>query len=190
MCFNFFFPLYRERPLELVTDFLGLKNEKVDYDTVCFEKDGIEIKFGRRPTRFDFYFETISEKKIHFEIKYTELEFGKAPVNSDKFDNVYSKFLKPLNASFHNSRKFFDNYQILRNLIHIDDSSWVIFVYPNDNEGISSGADKVKREFLVTNYHDHFFTATWEKLFESVSSSTNNTNLKKLFSDFKDKYLV
>ena len=189
MCFNFFFPLYQERTLELITDFLGLANETVNYDTVCFEKDGLEAKFGRRPTSFDFFFETTSDKRFHFEIKYTEGKFGKAKINSDKFDTVYSKFLQPLNSSFHNSQPFFDNYQILRNLIHINNSSFVIFVYPQDNSGVSNGANRVKTDFLISNYHDHFFAATWDKLFDSVSISTTNANIKTQLADFRNKYL-
>lgn len=189
MCFNFFFPLYQERSLELITDFLGLANETVNYDTVCFEKDGLETKFGRRPTSFDFYFETKSGKRLHFEIKYTEGKYGKAEINSDKFDIVYSKFLTPLNSLFHSSQPFFDNYQILRNLIHIDDNSFVVFVYPQDNEGVRNGANRVKTDFLISKYHDHFFAATWDKLFYSVSTYTTNANIKTQLADFKNKYL-
>ena len=189
MCFNFFFPLYHERKLEVVTDFLGLKNETIKYDNVWFEKEGLEAKFGRRPTSFDFYFETTSGKKLHFEIKYTEGGFGKAKINTDKFEGVYSKFLKPINSIFHRSQQFFDNYQILRNLIHIDDNSYVIFIYPQDNKGVSKGADKVKSDFLIPSFHDHFFSATWENLFANVSNSIVDSKLKTQFLDFKDKYL-
>lgn len=190
MCFNFFFPLYQARTLELITDFLGLVNEKVNYDTVCFEKEGLEAKFGRRPTSFDFFFETKSGQRLLFEIKYTEGGFGKAEINSDKFDNVYSKFLKPLNSLFHCSQPFFDNYQILRNLIHIDDNSFVVFVYPQDNDGVSKETDRVKTDFLISNYHDHFFAATWDNLFDYVSTSTTDANIKTQLADFKNKYLL
>lgn len=190
MCFNFFYPLYQERTLELITDFLGLSNETVNYDTVCFEKEGLEAKCGRGPTRFDFFFETKSGKRLHFEIKYTEGAFDKAKINYVKFDNVYSKFLKPLNNSFHSSQPFFDNYQILRNLVHIDENSFVVFVYPKDNDGVRNGADRVKTDFLSSNYHDHFFAATWEKLFDSVSTYTTNTSIKIQLSEFNEKYLI
>ncbi|MCO5252466.1 MAG: hypothetical protein M9949_13750 [Candidatus Kapabacteria bacterium] len=190
MCFNFFFPLYIERKLELITEFLGLANETVNYDTVCFEKKGIEAQFNRRPTCFDFFFETMSGKKLHFEIKYTEEEFGKAKINSQKFDEVYSKFLRPLKPSFHDTRKFFSNYQILRNLIHIDDNSYVIFIYPEGNDKVRSGAERVKTEFLESNYHGHFFAATWDKLFVSVSNSTTNQSIQQQLSGFKEKYLL
>lgn len=189
MCFNFFFPLYHERKLELITDFLGFKDETVNYDNVLFEKEGIEAKFGRRPTSFDFYFDTKSGKKFHFEIKYTEGGFGKAKINTDKFDSVYSKFLGPINSTFHGSQQFFDNYQILRDLVHIDDNSFVIFVYPKDNEVVSKDSERVKTVFLNKNFHDHFFSATWENLFANVSNSIVENKLKAQFVDFKNKYL-
>lgn len=150
----------------------------------------MEAKFGRQATSFDFYFETISGHKIHFEIKYTERKFGKASINLNKFKSVYSNFLQPLNPKFHRPKNFFDNYQILRNLIHIGDNSFVVFVYPKDNEEINYAANRVKTEFLTKSFHDRFFSATWEKLFESVLiSATNNTWLKIQLTDFKNKYL-
>lgn len=189
MCFNFFFPFYFEQSIEIITDFFGLKNERVNYDTVCFEKEGLEAEFGRKPTSFDFYFETNSGKQIHFEIKYTEDGFGKSVINSEKFKNLYSKFLQPLNPTFHSTEKFFESYQILRNLIHINDNSFVIFVYPLNNNSIFSIANRVKKDFLVSNYHDHFFHATWEKLFDDVSTTITNPNIKNQLIDFKEKYL-
>jgi len=189
MCLNFFFPFYQENKLELITDFLGLKNDAVNYKSVCFEKVGLEAKFGRRATSFDFYFETTSGKKLYFEIKYTESKFGNGKINSDKFECVYSKYLNPLESSFHSSQSFYKNYQILRNLIHIAEDSYVVFIYPQDNSGIRSSADRVKREFLISNYHKHFFAVTWERLFESVLNWNDNTNIKLHLSEFSKKYL-
>ena len=189
MCFNFFFPLYHERKLELITDFLGFKNETINYDLVCFEKEGLEVKFGRIPTSFDFYFETTSGKKFHFEIKYSEGGFGKAKINTDKFDSVYSKFLKPINSTFHSSQQFFDNFQILRNLVHIADKSFIIFVYPKGNEVVKRDSDRVKTDFLNKDFHDHFYSTTWENLFANVINSIVDNKLKTQFVDFKEKYL-
>lgn len=189
MCFNFFFPLFYERKLELVADFLGLKNETVNYDSACFEKTGLETKYGRRPTCFDFYFETISGKKLYFEIKYTEGEFGKAKINTDKFDSVYSKHLTALNSQFHTAQMFFDNYQILRNLIHIDDSAYVTFVYPLENDGINIGVNKVKTEFLIPRFHNNFLIITWDNIFKNIKTKNLNDRLSNQFNEFQEKYL-
>lgn len=192
MCFNFFYPLYHENKLELVTDSLGLLNETVNYETVCFEKDGKDGEGHRRPTSFDFFFETTSKKKIFFEIKYTENEFGRAkddPDHTDKFDNFYSKHLKPLNEKFKKKDEFLKNYQICRNLIHIENDCFVVFIYPKDNKKISEGAKKAKSEILINDFIDNFFPTTWETLFYNILKSTTETKLKSQLDEFRIKYL-
>lgn len=189
MCLNFFFPLFKERKVEIITDLLGFVNEMVNYETVYFEKDGLEAKFGRVPTSFDFYFETISGKKLHFEIKYTEYEFGKSKINIDKFENVYSNFLRPITSKFHDLQQFYDNYQILRNLIHIDKNSYVIFIYPKDNKKIKKDAERVKTDFLLPDFSNNFFYLTWEECFDKVSNFVFDGNLKAQLYEFKEKYI-
>lgn len=189
MCLNFFFPLFHEHKLELLIEYLGFNNESVNYDSVCFEKCGIEAKFGRKPTSFDFYFETNSNKKIFLEIKYTEDDFGKAKINSEKFLNVYSKFLTPINTNFHNEKSFYNNFQILRNLVHINDNSFVVFVYPKNNKRIKKGVDKVTAEFLNPEFLNHFYAAEWETFIEDISKQTKGFKLKSQFAEFKKKYL-
>ncbi len=194
MCFNFFFPLYKKNALEVITDSLGLQNESINYSSVCFEKDGLEAKLGsKRPTSFDFYFETTSGKKIYFEIKYTEPEFGKDTQKSiekrkKKFEKFYSNSLKSLNNLYHDSETFSSNYQILRNLIHVDDDSFVVFIYPQNNEGIKLGVERVKTDFLISSYHNHFFEICWENLFEFTSISVEDNEIKKQLNEFKEKY--
>lgn len=197
MCFNFFFPLYIEEKLELVTNFLGIENEEVNYDSVCFEKNGIEnFKNNnvRRPTNFDFYFETKSKKKIYFEIKYTENGFGKGYDKDgkleEKFNNVYSRLLSPLNETFHSEKKFIENYQICRNLIHITDkNSFVVFIYPKNNERINKDTVKAK-EILKNEFKDNLISETWENLFKSINSSVTEDELKKQLAQFENKYFL
>ena len=190
MCLNFFFPLFTENKLELVTEFLGFKNEKVNYESVRFEKDGLEIKFGsRRPTSFDFYFKTISNKEFYFEIKYTEGEFGKAKLDIDKLNKYYSKSLNSINTDLQKAEPFFTNYQILRNLVHIDDNSFVIFLYPKENTNIKKSADKVKMEFLIPKFHNNFYNVHWRNLFNNIAEKKGNEKLNKQFAEFEKKYL-
>ena len=195
MCFNFFYPIYIQQNLELITDFLELKNEVINYNSVRFEKKGLEAKLGsRKPTSFDFYFETTSGKKIYFEIKYTENGFGKdtqkdLEKRKIKFDKYYSNSLKSLNSLYHKEQSFSENYQILRNLIHIDENSYVVFLYPYDNYGIRSEAEKVKSDFLISDYHNHYFSVCWESFFEYILTSSIHKKTQCQLKDFKEKYL-
>jgi len=193
MCLNFFFPLIIELKLDIILELLNFKKERVNYKTVCFEKEGIEKNYGGQPTSFDFYFETMSNKKIYFEIKYTESDFGKVKKDKkhiDKFDNIYVNFLNPIKKEFHSKDSFFNNYQILRNLIHINKNSFVVFLFPEDNMKIRNEAERAESHIVNNNLRGNFFPLTWEYIFEKVIDNSNNERLKNQLSDFGEKYLT
>ena len=192
MCLNFFYPLITEKRLDIILDLLNFYRETVDYSTVCFEKDGIEKSYGRRPTSFDFYLETKSGKKLYFEIKYTESEFGKAKNDKEhieKFEEIYSGLLNPIREEFHSKDRFFENYQILRNLIHLTENSFVIFLYPNNNLKIKNQAENAKMSMLKNDFKDNFYPITWEEIYKKVTDNSEGNRLSKQLFDFKEKYL-
>lgn len=190
MCLNFFYPLFKERKLEIITDYLGFSNETINYESVCFEKAGLESQYRKRPSRFDFYFETNSNKKVYFEIKYTEENYGKGPkINKDTFNSVYSLHLTSIKEDFHNIESFYANYQIIRNLIHIDDNSFVVFIYPEENKIVKREVGKVKSEFLNPDYLNHFIAAEWNDLFKYISVKIEEPKLQEQFEEFNYKYL-
>src|SRR5690606_32280675 len=115
------------KELDIILKIIGFdKDEKVNYNSVCFEKKSKVEK--KNKTCFDFYLETESEKKLFFEIKYSEQDFGKGNENEErkkKFENDYKNNLNSIKDKFHNSKDFLENYQILRNLVCINDDSYV-----------------------------------------------------------------
>lgn len=160
---------------------------------ICFEKDGLEVKFGRRPTSFDFFFQTMAGLKIYFKIKYTKNDFGKAKSDkehTDKFAKIYSKFLNPIDSSFQSMKIFLDNYQILRNLIYIDKDSFVVFLYPNRNLKIRKGAEEAKSKMLNKKFVKNYFPTKWEKIHQDISCTIKDIKLREQFLDFKSKYLI
>ncbi len=201
MCINFFYPLYENKKLDLILEFIGFKEEKVDYNTVKFEKESdIEKNKGmRNPTSFDFYFETDSKKKFFFEIKYTEKEFGKANNKPDRqaenYNNIFRSILEckekiiKIDAENEESKKekFSDNYQILRNLICIDDNSYVVFLYPKDNEYILKAA-AASKSFLQPDYNNHLINKTWEEVILFAVNKSKSENIKEYLDKFKKKY--
>ncbi len=192
MCLNFFFPLFYEHKLDMITEFLGFEHEEINYESICFEKEGLEYELGSsRPTSFDFYFETFSAKKIYFEIKYTENKFGKSnDCDVNKFNKYYIKSLEPINSNFHNACSFFEHYQIFRNLIHIRENSFVVFIYPKNNEGIRKESEKVTKEYLKPQFHLNFFDIHWENIFDFIAQRHKMGDFKRQLNEFKEKYLV
>jgi len=194
MCVNFFYPLYKEDCLEMVTEYLGFKDEKVDYNSAAFEKESKIDRFGnRRPTNFDFYFETESNKKFYFEIKYTEQKFGKAiidDVHIDKYNKIYKNHLEKIKPQFQNMTSFLNNYQIMRNIIHIDENEFVVFVYPKFNKKIKEQAIQAKSQILNKPFDTHLFTIEWEDIFKVLKDKVKFSNLKKQMDEFGKKYII
>lgn len=196
MCINFFYPLYKENCLEIITEFLGFKDEKVNGNSVRFEEiSKIDSIKGYRPTNFDFYFETETGKKFFFEIKYTENEFGKASDDTDhnnKYDNVYNTgtIFNPINDEYREKQMFFKNYQIIRNLIHVAADSYVVFVYPKGNSKIKQQALNSKKQILKDPFDKHLFTIEWEDIFKVVKDKAKSPSLKNQLEEFGKKYFI
>ncbi|MDD4569458.1 MAG: hypothetical protein PHE70_04955 [Tepidanaerobacteraceae bacterium] len=196
MCINFFYPLIKEEKLDSILQVLHIPGH-IDYSKVKFEKES-HIETGRdRKTNFDFFIRTREGTNLYFEIKYTENEFGK--VNNDaehieKFYRIYEPVLKNSDAiseDFKSMEQFFSNYQIMRNLIHIDDNSYVIFIYPKENIRIRKAALDAKDKTLKPDWKKHLIPYTWEDIIKDITQLLkSNSSLNKYYKrDFTEKYL-
>lgn len=194
MCINFFYPLIKESQLNIVLEILNIKGA-VDYKETCFEKEGKETE-GRK-TNFDFYIRT-NTLNLYFEIKYTEPNYSSARDDGEhkrKYERVYRPFLtknKAIRDEYKEMELFFKNYQILRNLLHIDGESYVIFVYLKDNPDMQQGIEKIYDKILIEQYLGHFIAIDWHELFEKVMIKLNlsgNEKLQDHYNEFQKKYL-
>ncbi|GHT59285.1 hypothetical protein AGMMS50239_05570 [Bacteroidia bacterium] len=209
MCINFFFPLFIKQKLDIILKKFKLDNEVVNYVSVKFEKESNiddkkqirekipELKQNQTiPTSFDFYFETQSGIKFYFEIKYTENEFGCAKKDKNskdyenkyklKYERIYEEAAKGKIIS-NDETSFLSQYQIMRNLIHVDDNSYVVFVIPEKNERVYSQATTANK-FVVEGYEKHVKVLTWDSLYKLIDNQNFDCNLKKHFDEFKQKY--
>lgn len=193
MCINFFFPLFWERKLELVLNAIGLNDDFVDYETVCFEKES-DIEKSGRPTSFDFYFKTVKSRKIHFEIKYTEYDFaksGKDEEHIEKYKSDYFGKCSMIRTDYCNVDSFLGNYQLMRNLIHVSADSYVILLHPMDNKKISEEALFAKNNLIQVEFQQYVIDLTWEKLLEFVDNEiADSKNLISQMNEFKEKYKI
>lgn len=194
MCINFFYPLMVEKQLGIILDFLGFNNEQIDYSTAVFEKEsGIDSIGGHRPTNFDFYFKTSSSKEFFFEIKYTEQDFGKAindKEHTEKYEAVYKDNMNVIEPYYSEKETFFQNYQIIRNLIHIAENSYVVFLYPKDNKKIRAGASIAKNEILKISYKSHFYDIHWEDILKFTMSKVSGKDINAQLNEFEKKYMI
>lgn len=197
MCINFFYPLIVEKKLDLITKLFQL-NGQIDYSTVEFEKESCIEEGKNRKTNFDFFFQVNDETttyNVYVEVKYTENEFGSTKGgeghNTD-FQNVYSNLVNkaPFTEAVKEKEFFFKNYQIMRNLVHIDDNSFVIFLYPESNERIRKPARNAKTDFLTENYKSHLLLLTLEKLLTVFDNKLDGHMLQNYYKEFENKYIL
>ncbi len=206
MCINFFFPFWYERKLDIVINALGLElfsHEQIDYDGVCFEKESTIDKnqHSRTATSFDFYIPIISDKpylkrSIYFEIKYCERNFGIKDINDHNiglYNRVYKKHAeRVLSPVLCFPEAFLSNYQIARNLIHIDaeNNDYLVLIYPSQNEEIANQCSTAKSFYLKECNVDYLIVETWEDLFNNIFSNIGqNEALIAQMDAFYQKYL-
>jgi len=196
MCINFFYPLILSKKLELITSILGIEGN-VDYDSVKFEKESIVEQSNERKTNFDFYLKTDKGIQIFFEIKYTEDGFGKATNDKghiDKYTRTYKNALDKsvwIEKTFKDMVRFFKHYQIMRNLLTIDDNNYVVFIYPEDNDAIRKAADEAKTSIVTQAGKDHLINKIWVALVDRlIQTKALGKELEHYYDvDFREKYL-
>lgn len=196
MCINFFYPLIKENALETILDILRIKGD-INYDScnISFEKESEIEECVARKTNFDFYMKLNSGIKLYFEIKYTETSFGKAkhdPGHKNKFYSTYYELLHnnpAIKGSYKSEDFFLNNYQLMRNLVHIGKDSYVIFIYPKENKSISNYVLS-KKEIIESGWENHFILCTWESLVEQLLNCLHSNSLIDYYlNEFKYKYL-
>ena len=137
-------------------------------------------------------------KRISFECKYTETEFG--GISSDKRDpNKYNKkynrkwdhIHKNLVADsiflFTDKKEFYRHYQINRNIVYADSGDYVLFLTPraNDAKGICDG-----RTYIDNMENQHIRNIYWEDMIQiTLLTVAECEPLKDYYFKFKSKYL-
>jgi len=197
MCINFFYPLIKEKRLHHILEIIGIDDEIKDHK---FEKVSAVEKGGYgNKTNFDFYIETKNGKHIYFEIKYTENGFGKVDFRKEKYHNkfngVYENLLNQadvIKPPYRERKTFLDNYQIMRNLVHIDENSYIVFIYPEENKGIRSGAKMARDQIISSKWQNHFKAITWEAITEEIVYYVeDDKELKEYYLNrFNRKYML
>ena len=191
MCINLFYPLIAENAAETITRYLGIDASDL---RPCFEKESELETTDLRKTNFDFYIEHSGAQKIFFEVKYTEEGFGKAMADSEhkaKFRHCYlplvrtSKFLRD---RCQEEKCFLEHYQILRNLVHIESNSCVVFLFPSLNKNVHRQALEAKEKLLTDSGRSRFKIKFLEDTVSCLASCQNGA-LTSYYKNFRQKYL-
>lgn len=141
--FNLFFPLMAERANHAaVLRALGVQS--VELASWRFEA----IPDGNERTAVDFYARYTSGTQLLCEVKLTESSFGSAAPNKARLAKRESHYLPALSGKIASEwleeDKFFLNYQLLRNLSHVnlDRGDQLVFLMPRANVGPWAAAER------------------------------------------------
>jgi hypothetical protein len=192
LCFNLFYPLIAENALGLFLRYL--KVECKDDLNALFEKES-HIEVAARRTSFDFYIQVALASKIFVEVKYTERGFGKAKNDNEHRKKFYKTYL-PLvkNSSYLVSRCqeenfFLEHYQVLRNLIHISNTDYVVFLFPSANSVVYEEACDARDNILTDAGRAGLKIILLEEFVSFLNNNCVGTPINEYYKSFHKKYL-
>ena len=95
-----------------------------------------------------------------------------------------------LQSKFIDQKKFFKNYQMIRNIIHVQNpiKDYSIFVVPKEEayQKLYEKADQVINDFVIKVNANHVQVQSWEEMIKVVE---NDPQLHEYYAEFKKKYL-
>ena len=162
--------------------------------------DDYEGRFGKvldpaEDTRFDFYMEATSGRKIFFDLKVSEAGFGSCADDEphrDKLERHYRPHLNEyVDAKWLEPATFFENYEVLRNLSylgrHVD--SGLVFIFPKANQHLTDAETAIKRmvsKRLAPRVAIFYLEYLVERMLEAVG---DDEALRSHFLDFREKHI-
>ncbi|MEH7248075.1 hypothetical protein V7114_14965 [Neobacillus niacini] len=187
-CLNFFYPLVEEDCFSKLLPILQFDNETIknyQFEKIVSRKEG---------TNFDFYLELDSGKKVFFEIKYSEIGFGKAtdlPRYREKYESVYKARLEDkVNEGILLYPTLIKNYQLMRNISYVDPTSFLVIICPEGNRRVRQEYENVIYKILKPEYHSNIQLITWEALVHELKSNLHQKRLNEHYTMFEEKYLL
>ena len=190
LCFNLFFPLLSDggRPLGKVLDALRIPGEAASGAAFEFQPDEAE------GTCFDFMIPMASGARVYFELKYTESSFGKARADThhvDKFRRIYQPRLHGrFEDSFCCEARFLANYQIVRNIWHLDGESGdrAVFLFPHANRLLRQ-QEAIIRSCAAEPYNSRVHVVYLENLLNLLQQDRRCSGVEVAsLTEFKSKY--
>lgn len=191
MCFNLFYPFLVEASgtNQLVQILLG------QMDEVAAEARFEHVICAEEGTNFDFFIRCASGRKLLFECKFTETEFGQAKADQrhrDKLEQIYKPMLRgKAKLEALQESTFFKHYQLLRNAAHVNPKNrdHLFIIFPRGNPGVESPLVK-KAGKIYELLEDAMHSSVSILLLEDIISRIEERHgLNGHWSLFREKYL-
>jgi hypothetical protein len=191
LCFNLFFPLMcDEQGLASLISVVGIEDSPTG--AACFEFQP-DLTEG---TCIDFSFTLQSGRRVNFEIKYTESEFGSAKpdeAHKEKFERVYRPRISGrFEESFCCTRKFLEHYQIARNVWHLNEATGdiAVFLFPKGNDRLRQ-QEPIIKSCALEPFRSRIRVVYLEDFIHNLRGRVRptDTRLRHYLEEFGAKYL-
>lgn len=192
LCINLFYPLMAESGLGLVANFIGIESA---FDLQAYFEQESDMEKAGRLTHFDFYMRHSGGNEVFFEVKYTECKFARVAADAghkDKFQRVYRPLVEKSAFLCKECRKesvFLENYQILRNLVHLKPTSHVVFLFPSANTSLKSEAVEAYKNLLTDAGRERARIIYLENIVSYFEAECRIGPLAVYYPMFRRKYL-
>lgn len=191
LCINLFFPLIAEGQYDTLVKALGVPINP-SFEPIFESPSPVEV--AKRRTSFDFHLRAKKED-VFVEVKYTEEGFG-AAVDDDehrqKFLETYANLLEAspfLTPCCRDCSFFLENYQILRNLVHITEKSWVVFLFPKANHVVAKQAARARELLLTEQGKSRYHILYLEDIVSNLIKLCDQHSLRNYYVNLREKYL-
>lgn len=194
LCINLFLPLIEENALYLFLKFLNIESGPGMLPSFEKESDKEEVPPNVRRTSFDFHVQHGS-KNIFIEVKYTEAGFGRAKYDNEhrnKFNKIYLPLVEQspfLEICCREEAFFLKHYQILRNLVHIDESSQVVLLFPSANVSVAREALYATERLLNDRGKAQLRVIYLDEFVSFLEAQCAGGPLDGYYQTFRSKYL-
>ncbi len=192
LCINLFYPLMAENVLTLFLKYLDVE-PATDINAI-FEKES-DLENAARRTSFDFYVQHADVRKIYVEVKYTEDGFARAKKDAEhreKFQKTYLPLVTAspfLSSACRDEDFFLNNYQVLRNLVHISDTSHVVLLFPSTNTVVAREALAAKDNLLTDAGRARLRIVLLDEFVSFLETACVSSSLDGYYKAFRTKYL-
>ena len=189
--FDLFSPLLRNGAVDKrLLQVLGITPE-TDY----------EGHFGRvvdpeEHTRFDFYMEAKSGRRIFFDLKHAETGFASSAEDEwhgQKLERQYRPHLREhVDAKWLEPATFFANYEVLSKLSYLGRyaDSGLVFIFPRANARLMAAQAVIKQivsKSLAPRLAIFYLEYLLERMLVAVA---DDEALRRHFLEFREKYLI
>ncbi len=192
LCINLFQPLMSEGLLSIFLEHLKITPSS-DLSGIFEQQSPLEV--ASRKTSFDLYINNGDKGNVFVEVKYTEEGFGKAATDDEhrkKFKQTYLPLLRKskfLVETCQEEATFLRHYQVLRNLVHITETSYVVFLYPSANITVQREACAARNNFLTDAGKARLKLVPLEDFVTFLEARLTNDKLGQYYTEFRKKYL-